>query len=170
MPMMWQANPHQYGPGKVHAIKTDDDGHLVDVTRCGKPFETCPGMAIDADPDDITCQGCQNSLEAERRHEEQQRQWEQQRAERARAREQENARWWQNYDTHLGTHEWRHRAALVMRRAGTICEGCGENPATAVHHLSYESYNRLGREFLWELAAICDDCHGLIHPHLRSAA
>ena len=55
---------------------------------------------------------------------------------------------------------WQDKRIKVMRRAANICEGCASAPATQVHHVSYEHF---GAELLWELRAVCDDCHNRIH-------
>lgn len=56
--------------------------------------------------------------------------------------------------------EWAAKRQIVLGRAKGVCEGCGSQPATQVHHLSYDHF---GREFLWELVAICTDCHERVH-------
>lgn len=56
--------------------------------------------------------------------------------------------------------EWKRRRRLVFKRCTGICEGCGERPATEVHHLTYE---HLGNEFLWELRGVCRECHERFH-------
>lgn len=68
--------------------------------------------------------------------------------------------WFGKYDAYLSSPEWARRRALVMRRAGGICEGCGEQAATQVHHLTYDN---VGAEFLWQLVAVCGDCHARAH-------
>lgn len=67
---------------------------------------------------------------------------------------------WERYDEHLASERWQQIRGKVLRRAGGMCEGCLDNPATQVHHLSYK---HLGHEFLWELVAICDTCHERCH-------
>lgn len=61
---------------------------------------------------------------------------------------------------YLLTDGWKARRKLVMERAGWVCEGCRINRATQVHHLTYDNW---GSEFLWELVAICGECHGRVH-------
>lgn len=68
--------------------------------------------------------------------------------------------WWADYDAYLKTPRWRSTRTQVLERAQGICEGCREHEATQVHHLSYKN---VGREFLWELVAICDSCHDRVH-------
>src|SRR6516165_1698555 len=72
----------------------------------------------------------------------------------------EEEEWQQWYQCYLQTDEWRGRRQLVFKRAGGICEGCRQAPATQVHHLTYK---HAGNEFLWELVAICRDCHERYH-------
>lgn len=65
------------------------------------------------------------------------------------------------YAWYLTTPEWDRRRRAVLRRAGHTCEGCGAiGLALQVHHLSYK---HVGAEFLWELVAVCDPCHDLVH-------
>jgi 5-methylcytosine-specific restriction endonuclease McrA len=71
-------------------------------------------------------------------------------------REQQNAEWWERYHAHLDSHEWQVLRRKVFRRCNGICEGCGEQPATQVHHLSYD---RMGHEMLFDLVGICEKCH-----------
>jgi hypothetical protein len=74
----------------------------------------------------------------------------------------ENAEWRRRYNAHVNPHnpEWRSLRARVLKRSGGWCEGCGERPAVEVHHLTYK---HLGAEFLWELQAVCRECHERIH-------
>jgi Fe-S cluster biogenesis protein NfuA len=82
-------------------------------------------------------------------------------------RQQERAR--QNgqrrYDQYLRSPEWAAKRDAVIRRSGGICEGCGMRRATQAHH---ESYDHLYDEFLWELRAVCRECHERIHATQRS--
>lgn len=68
--------------------------------------------------------------------------------------------WWQAYNDYLNSPEWAHNRKKVIRRANGVCEGCLENPATEVHHLSYQ---HVGYEFMFELIALCNTCHERIH-------
>ncbi len=65
------------------------------------------------------------------------------------------------YAAYLKSPEWRAKSRQVILRAQGMCEGCRERPATQVHHLTYE--HRFN-EFLWELVAICENCHARVHP------
>ena len=64
------------------------------------------------------------------------------------------------YAAYLLTPAWRERRRLVLERAGRLCEGCREVPATEVHHTTYA---HIGDEFLWELRAVCALCHERMH-------
>jgi hypothetical protein len=74
------------------------------------------------------------------------------------------AEWWTAYNWYLETAEWRAKREKVLRRAQYQCEGCGDRPASQVHHISYA---HVTDEFLWELRAVCESCHAKLHPHLR---
>jgi len=65
-----------------------------------------------------------------------------------------------DYGDYLSSKAWKEKRQKVMKRANWICEGCGENPASEIHHISYE---HVKNEFLFELVAVCSDCHDRIH-------
>ena len=67
---------------------------------------------------------------------------------------------WQRYDEYLLSEKWKQKRQRVMLRADGQCEGCGEKPATEVHHLTYAN---CFDEFLFELAAVCHTCHIRYH-------
>ena len=69
--------------------------------------------------------------------------------------------WWQNYNRLLLTPEWAAKRSLIFKRESSVCEGCGQKPAVEVHH---KTYQHVGHEFLFELAAVCIDCHNRLHP------
>lgn len=64
------------------------------------------------------------------------------------------------YGAYLRSPEWAAKRRLVMKRCGGICEGCMVNPATQVHHLTYD---HVGDELLFELVGICRQCHEKVH-------
>lgn len=68
------------------------------------------------------------------------------------------SKWW--YKKYLNSAEWSERRTKVLKRCNEICEGCGENPATDVHH---QTYDHVGYEFLFELLGLCRDCHARFH-------
>lgn len=75
-------------------------------------------------------------------------------------REAQNEAWQARYNQHLHSPEWRRIADKVLTRAGYLCEGCAEQRATQVHHLTYD---HLGSELLYELRALCRSCHEHAH-------
>lgn len=64
------------------------------------------------------------------------------------------------YEQYLRSPEWREKRRRVLSRARGYCEGCGRALATQVHHLTYDN---IGDELLFQLVAICDDCHEKVH-------
>ena len=66
----------------------------------------------------------------------------------------------QEYRNYLTTYAWADKRAKVLQRAKFTCEGCGTNPATQVHHLHYR---RIYKEMLFDLVAVCEQCHQQIH-------
>jgi hypothetical protein len=71
---------------------------------------------------------------------------------------------------YLFSQEWSDVRDLVFRRASVawgspdpVCEACGLAKATEVHHKSYQGLRETGRDFLFDLVAICDPCHRLWH-------
>ena len=65
-----------------------------------------------------------------------------------------------SYGDYLSSDIWKKKRNKVMERANGICEGCGDSPAVEVHHISYE---HVEHEFLFELVAVCSECHDRIH-------
>jgi hypothetical protein len=72
--------------------------------------------------------------------------------------------WRAKYNAYLNSPDWRAKRAAVLKRAGGICEGCGSRPATQAHH---RTYSHVFEEFLFELVALCDECHDRIHQDDR---
>ena len=64
------------------------------------------------------------------------------------------------YETYLRSSSWEVKRQKVLSRADYVCEGCLDRPATQVHHLTYE---HIKKEFLFELVAVCEQCHERIH-------
>lgn len=64
------------------------------------------------------------------------------------------------YARYLASQEWREKRRRVLERDRFVCQGCGEQKATEVHHVSYE---RKGREMLFDLVSLCGACHRQIH-------
>jgi len=68
--------------------------------------------------------------------------------------------WWSDYNKYLDSEEWKIIKKKVMERAGGICELCKTQKADQVHHLTYE---RVGKERLEDLKAVCFECHDKEH-------
>lgn len=66
------------------------------------------------------------------------------------------------YEAYISSPAWKKLRSHVFKRCAEICEGCMENGATEVHHLSYRHF---GAEFLFELAGLCHDCHSRFHQN-----
>lgn len=70
----------------------------------------------------------------------------------------------EKYAAYLRSPEWRARRQLVMERERWVCQGCMVNRATQVHHTTYA---HIFNELLFELVALCDDCHDAAHEEGR---
>ena len=150
--MLLRAHRHQWGAGKVHAYAPDEG-----KTRCGRRRDDCPGPIEAGSQAEITCQSCLRGLRGDREYAERRARWNREATERA-ERDREWRVW---YDRYLESPAWAERRRLVLERAGGKCEGCRKRLATQVHHLTYE---HVGNELLFELVAVCRDCHERIHP------
>jgi hypothetical protein len=83
--------------------------------------------------------------------------------------------WGEQYDAYLASPTWAAKRRRVLDRAGGVCEGCGERPAVQVHHLHYPrawpgSPRWTALEKLYDLRALCVECHSDLHLHLKGAA
>jgi hypothetical protein len=155
---LWQAAPYQHPvtgrvtSGKIHVLRHDDRWRTV----CGRYTSALGGHALTPQGVEAsTCQGCRNSIAARARQVAEMARW------RA-AQQRESKEWWRRYTAYLQTPAWHARRRRVLARADHLCEGCREQPATQVHHLTYQ---RLEHEMLFDLVAICDACHDAIHRH-----
>ncbi len=92
----------------------------------------------------------------------QQAQWDRDQAAYRARRQAEDQAWHDAYTGYLKGAQWDNRRRLVLKRANGLCEGCRNQPATQVHHLTYR---RVGNEMLFDLVAVCDHCHAICHPH-----
>lgn len=159
-----RADPHNWGRGLVHLI--DDER---DQTMCGKSPGGCPGTKFLGTTDKITCRSCLRSINARAQAEARQKvamiEW--RRMERE--REERNQLWAAQYNEYLFTPTWRAKRDHVLRRAAGHCEGCGDMRATQVHHRRYPqgvapgSAEWIAQEKLFDLIAICRNCHEDIH-------
>lgn len=64
-----------------------------------------------------------------------------------------------NYQRYLASREWALLREQVRDRSSNHCEHCCIAQQEAVHHLTYE---RVGREFLTDLMAVCNPCHDFL--------
>lgn len=78
-----------------------------------------------------------------------------------------SAAWWSWYNDYLKSPEWLERRRLVLERENHRCEGCRQQRAVHVHHLTYD---HVGNELLYELRALCEDCHDLAHDETERLA
>lgn len=60
------------------------------------------------------------------------------------------------YEQYLQSSSWRLKRDAVMKRDCYLCQGCLIAQATEVHHLTYD---RIYNEMLFDLVAVCHDCH-----------
>lgn len=81
------------------------------------------------------------------------------RQERKDQRDNERADWQAWYTEYLESEKWKSKRAEVMRRDKFTCQGC-HGRATEVHHLTYAN---VGDELLFQLIALCEDCHQRVH-------
>lgn len=66
----------------------------------------------------------------------------------------------QRYKDYLQTSVWARKRSQVMKRENYLCEGCCDSRATVVHHMTYD---HIGQELLYELRALCANCHEKAH-------
>ena len=157
--LLFYADAHKWGIGHVHALDGEQERML-----CGRLRSKTPGRVVFDYPDEINCGQCLRSIATQAEREQRQREWEQQRAEREQARVRERAEWDRAYREYLRSEIWLKKRRLVMRRAGGMCEGCGERRATEVHHMTYPPYwpgsaEWIRNEKLFDLKAVCRQCH-----------
>jgi 5-methylcytosine-specific restriction endonuclease McrA len=64
------------------------------------------------------------------------------------------------YEEYLRSSEWKERRELVIKRDGGLCQACLSEQATEVHHLTYD---QIFKEYLFDLVAVCRNCHERLH-------
>jgi hypothetical protein len=84
--VLLKAKPHKWGEGKVHVFENGK-------TRCGKTRESTPGKLFQGELAAVTCKGCLNCLESDRRRAEREREWKRRRAEWQAQRDEADRRW-----------------------------------------------------------------------------
>ena len=79
---------------------------------------------------------------------------------RLQRREQQQVERRLEYEAYLCSPEWADRRRLVMERERGNCQGCQSRRAVDVHH---RTYAHCTDEFLFELVALCRQCHERLH-------
>ena len=64
--------------------------------------------------------------------------------------------WFNEHNEYLQTSQWKNIRQKVLKRDNFLCQGCLENRATEVHHLTYDNWKN---ELMFELISVCFDCH-----------
>jgi len=137
---LWQARPRK---APIHVLRPDDRTYTV----CGKSIHEIGGQSLQEGVAASTCKACRDAVASHGNGT----------GEDTRPRD---AAWWQRYDTYLATSEWASVRERVLARAGGLCEGCRLQPASIAHHLTY---CRMGSEMIFDLVAVCRQCHDAIH-------
>lgn len=70
--------------------------------------------------------------------------------------EEKSILWWKGHNEYLQTSQWKNIRQKVLKRDNFLCQGCLENRATEVHHLTYAHHKN---ELMFELISVCYDCH-----------
>jgi 5-methylcytosine-specific restriction endonuclease McrA len=156
--MLYKVHPYPtaYGTkeGKTHKVDNERPG----LTFCGKKISEMPGAEIEEG--EIDCKLCFSAIETRKKSAE----WVATIEQRAIEREIEKAAWWKWYNQYLLSPQWMEKRRLVFDRCRGLCEGCRNSKAVQVHHLTYV---RVGDEMLFDLVAVCLDCHEKIHPEIE---
>ena len=71
-----------------------------------------------------------------------------------------SARFGRLYTAYLESAEWAEKRRLVLRSAAGRCAGCHRVRALEVHHTTY---SHIGAELLYQLIALCRECHSRTH-------
>lgn len=153
-PALWQADPHEFGPGKIHIIDPEEQTKTV----CGRMLSAVPGKMPAVGK--ANCLNCCNTFAKRPEKKAREEEWRRKSEEFKKERQQEQDDFAVRYQSYMQSWAWQEKRRIVLRRANFQCEGCGEQTATQVHHLTYR---HLGDELLWELKAVCNDCHEKIH-------
>lgn len=75
---------------------------------------------------------------------------------RLREQDEEETRFWAEYNEYLKSGDWQARRLMVLKRDGYLCKACGQAPAVQAHHLTYKH----GWDApLFDLVAVCIPCH-----------
>jgi hypothetical protein len=69
------------------------------------------------------------------------------------------------YDKYLESSEWHEKRLLALKRDEYKCQSCLTRKAVEVHHLTYQ---RVFNEPLFDLVAVCNQCHRGLHDEGRT--
>ena len=156
MPRKWQGSKK----GIVHIIRVEDPAK----TQCGIKLEFFPGQEVEDDK--VTCVGCARSFDAKADRDELWARWEQERQAQIQQDAEQKQEEREEYKRYLLSPQWQEKRVAVFRRASGICEACRKARAVQIHHLTYKHiYN----EPLFDLAAVCLECHKAITAMDRAA-
>ena len=75
-------------------------------------------------------------------------------------RERERVEWFEAHSKYLQTDQWQEKRDAVLERENNLCQGCRAALAVHIHHTSYDHWRN---ELLFELVALCADCHERAH-------
>lgn len=70
--------------------------------------------------------------------------------------DEEPSRKYNSYDEYIHSTDWKKKREYVIYLANFHCQICGKGKPLEVHHLHYD---RLYREKITDLQALCKDCH-----------
>jgi 5-methylcytosine-specific restriction endonuclease McrA len=74
-----------------------------------------------------------------------------------------------NYATYISSAKWRRSEARLgeLQLAGFRCRTCNASAATDPLEVHHRTYERLGRELVGDLTALCRKCHVGVTDILR---
>jgi 5-methylcytosine-specific restriction endonuclease McrA len=152
----WRCEHRQISPPRLRRYKSGNSQFWRQCLDCGTNYGTCVAKARAAEE----CAGTPEAFD-EALFEKGVAGGALQRLAAAQAEADEKRRaWFDWYDAYLQTAKWADTRRRVLDRSGGICEGCRRAAAEHVHHLTYA---HVGRELLFELVALCRDCHATAH-------
>ena len=74
----------------------------------------------------------------------------------------------QAYKDYLQSGVWGMYRAVVLERAGDVCEVCGVDGTLHIHHQTYIRVG--GNEKFEDLIALCPQCHKRVHELSKQRA
>jgi len=137
---------HEHTALRERTIRGGSKQYVNQCVRCGEPIGNPvknPGIPLAKFDDELRESFAKRRLEAYKN-----------------AHNSKSTAWFELYEEYLNSPEWAAKRAAVLRRSHGDCEGCREQLATQVHHISYA---HVTQELLFELVAVCDACHDIAH-------